>query len=106
MPSHAPAVVNDPTMASMVAEAARASLAADRVLALPPVGPSDDVSEFLNRLPGCHFFVGGGLPDGTSGVHHAPTFALDEEALRIACTVTVDAARAMAAPGPAPAGTG
>ncbi len=97
---HAPAVVNDPAMADLVAEAARASVPTDRVLAMAPVAPSDDVSEFLNRLAGCYFFVGGARPDGSSGTHHAPSFAIDEEAMRIACTVTLDAALAMAAPAP------
>jgi amidohydrolase len=103
LPGHAPAVVNDPGLSALVAAAARARVGHERVLAMPPVAPSDDVSEFLDRLPGCYFFVGGGHPDGSSGVHHAPTFAIDEEALRVACAVTVDGALAMAAPGPGPA---
>ena len=45
---------------------------------MPPVTPSDDVSEFLNRLAGCYFFVGGALADGSSGAHHSPNFAIDE----------------------------
>ncbi len=98
LPGHTPAVVNDPAMVAVVEQAAARTVPADRVIAMPPVGPSDDVSEFLARIPGCYFFVGGGRTDGSSGMHHSPTFAIDEEALRVACTVMVDAATAMAAP--------
>lgn len=97
--AHGPAVVNDPGVAAVVADTARSSLRAERILAMGPVTPSDDVSEFLNRLAGCYFFVGGALPDGSSGAHHAPNFAIDEQSMRVACTVTVEAARALAAPG-------
>jgi amidohydrolase len=48
-----------------------------------PVAASDDVSVFLDRIPGCYAMVGAGLADGSSGAHHSPTFAIDEGALRI-----------------------
>jgi len=66
------------------------------VLAMPPVTPSDDMSVFLERMPGCYFFVGGALADGTSGMHHSPTFAIDEEAMRVAARVLVGSAVALA----------
>jgi amidohydrolase len=99
LPSHTRAVVNDPAMTALVQRAATRTVPAERVIAMGPVGPSDDVSEFLVRMPGCYFFVGGARADGSSGMHHSPTFAIDEEALRVSCAVMVEAATAMAAPG-------
>jgi len=96
LPGSAPAVTNDPSTTDTVTRIARAQLGTNKVLALPPVTPSDDMSIFLQRLPGCYFFVGGALPDGTSGMHHSPRFAIDEEAMRIAARLTVHAAAALA----------
>jgi amidohydrolase len=97
---HAPAVVNDPTTAAVVADAARVMLdptvVGAQVFDLPPVTPSDDVSELMARVPGCYFFVGGAPPDGTAGAHHSPTFAIDDQALRTSALVTTRAALALA----------
>ena len=84
---HAPAVVNDPEIAAVVARASRAILGDAGFVTIPPVTPSDDVSEFLNRIPGCYFFVGAGFADGSSGPHHSPSFTIDEGCLRVAASV-------------------
>ena len=96
VPGSAPAVTNDPTSTETVELVARAQLGTDQVMTMPPVTPSDDVSVFMQRLPGCYFFVGGALPNGTSGMHHSPTFAIDEEAMRVAARLMVGAAAALA----------
>jgi amidohydrolase len=96
VPDRAPAVTNDPATTETVARVARGQLGVDKVLDMPPVTPSDDMSVFLERLTGCYFFVGGALGDGTSGMHHSPTFAIDEEAMRVAARLTVGAAAALA----------
>jgi amidohydrolase len=89
---HAPAVVNDPHAVDVVLAAARRVVGEHAAFAIPPVTPSDDVSEFLNRVPGCYFFVGAGRLDGSSGPHHSPAFALDEGCLGIAARVLAGAA--------------
>jgi amidohydrolase len=77
-----PPVTNDPAATATVRGAAESILMnPDRVLTIPPVSPSDDMSEFLLRAPGCYFYVGAGSPDHPSGPHHSPTFALDEGCL-------------------------
>ena len=59
-------------------------LGPDQVLRMPPVAPSDDVSEFLRHLPGCYFLVGSSArPDGSSGMHHSPTFSVEDASLRV-----------------------
>ena len=92
MGEHAPAVTNDPAMTTLVRRVATSTVGEDSVITMPPVSPSDDVSEFLNRIPGCYFFVGAGLPDGSSGMHHNPGFAIDEACMPIAATVLAAAA--------------
>jgi amidohydrolase len=43
---------------------------------------ADDMSEFLNVVPGCYFFVGAANAErGLDSPHHSPTFDFDERAL-------------------------
>lgn len=93
-------VRNDASVTARVLEAAGRVLGHGQVLAMQqPVTASDDVSVFLDRVPGCYLFVGGAMADGSSGNHHSPTFRVDEEALRVAATVLTAAAVELAAPG-------
>ena len=82
-----PAVNNNAAVVSSVVASAAQVVGADNVIAFPPVTPSDDVSEFLERVPGCYLFVGGALADGTSGMHHSPDFAVDDRACRVVAGV-------------------
>lgn len=81
-----PPVTNDALATGFVEAAAAATVGDDMVLRAPPLTPSDDVSEFLRRIPGCYFFVGA-TPETGSGMHHSPTFVIDEEALRVGARV-------------------
>jgi amidohydrolase len=98
LPEHTPAVVNDAAVAAAVEAEACIVLGSDAVFRMPPTAPSDDVSEFLARLPGCYFFVGGAAPDGSSGMHHSPTFSVEDGSLRVGASVMVRSALALAAP--------
>jgi amidohydrolase len=82
-----PAVNNAPLVTSRVMESAARVVGAERVVTFPPVTPSDDVSEFLNRVPGCYLLIGGALEDGSSGTHHSPDFAIDDRACRMVAGV-------------------
>jgi hypothetical protein len=42
--------------------------------------------------------VGGGPGDGSGGVHHSPSFFVEDEALRTGASVLVRSALALAAP--------
>lgn len=92
-----PAVVNDARVTASVVNSAKRVLGEQAVLNFPPVTPSDDVSEFLRRVPGCYFFVGGALADGSSGPHHSPDFAIDDDACRIQAGVLAASAVELAA---------
>ena len=83
LPEQTPAVVNDPAVVDLVEAEAQGLLGNDQVFRMPPSAPSDDVSEFLSHLPGCYFFLGGAAADGTSGMHHSPTFSVEDASLRI-----------------------
>ena len=98
LPEHTPAVVNDPAVADLVEAEAVSVLGTDKVFRMPPTSTSDDVSEFLNHLPGCYFFVGGASADGSSGMHHSPTFAVEDGSLRVGASVMVRSALVLAAP--------
>ena len=98
LPEHTPAVVNDAAVVDLVEEEAKVVVGDEAVLRMPPASPSDDVSEFLNYLPGCYFFVGGASADGSSGMHHSPTFSVEDDALRVGASVLVRGALALAAP--------
>jgi amidohydrolase len=94
----APAVVNARPAVDVVLAAARRVVGEHAAFEVPPVTPSDDVSEFLNVVPGCYFFVGAARLDGTSGPHHSPAFALDEGCLGVAARVLAAAAVELASP--------
>jgi amidohydrolase len=97
LPRPVPAVVNDPSATAVTREALAAVLGPSSVLEAPPMTPSDDVSEFLLRAPGCYFFVGSRPGPRIPPQHHAPDFDFDEQALRVAMVSLVAAAEALAA---------
>lgn len=92
-------VRNDPGVAAVAMAAARRVVGGGAIELPGPVAASDDVSVFLDRIPGCYLAVGSGPTDGTGGVHHSPTFAIDEAALRIGAAVLASAAADLTARG-------
>jgi amidohydrolase len=93
----APAVSNDDHVTASVMRSAATVVGGEGVFPFPPVTPSDDFSEFSNRVPGCYLFVGGALADGSSGMHHSPDFAIDDGACRVVAGVLATAAVDLAA---------
>lgn len=91
-----PAVTNDEAVTA-IAMASAARVEGVSVITFPPVTPSDDVSEFFAQAPGCYLFVGGAMADGSSGMHHAPDFAIDDGACRVAAGVLAAGAVDLAA---------
>ena len=94
-----PEVINDPPAVAIFRAAAATAIGADNVFEAPPVQPSDDVSEFLNRIPGVYYLVGARPGRGMPPMHHAPDFAIDEESLRVGTRTLVAGALALAADG-------
>jgi amidohydrolase len=69
-----------------------------------PLTVSDDMAEFLTRIPGCYFMIGARPPDApTPPAHHSPTFRIDEAAFAagvrmMAATATVLASESPSGP--------
>ena len=89
-------VVNDPRIADIVIEAARRLLGEENVDTETRTLGGEDMSVYLDRVPGCFFFVGS-APEGPHRPHHSPEFAIDERALAVATTLLEAAARDVAA---------
>lgn len=96
-----PAVSSDPRAASIVREAAVAAVGAHRVVEPVPTLGGEDFSMFLQRVPGCFFFVGCGGP-GMAPVHN-PHFAPDEACLPVGAEVLCRAVTRLCATWDAPA---
>jgi amidohydrolase len=88
----APAVVNNADVYEQVMKSATKVVGASGVMTIPPITPSDDVSEFLNRVPGCYMFIGGANDDGSSGMHHSPDFQVQDGACRVLAGVLAQSA--------------
>jgi amidohydrolase len=72
-------LLNDPNVTRTVL-AVGAELFGDRASRLgAPLTVSDDMAEFLTRIPGCYFMLGARPPDAeVAPAHHSPTFRIDE----------------------------
>ena len=92
MIDHAPAVVNNVDVYEQVMKSATKVVGASGVMTIPPFTPSDDVSEFMNLVPGCYMFIGGANADGSSGMHHSPDFQVQDGACRILAGVLAQSA--------------
>ncbi len=93
------ATVNDAKMAELVIETASRLLGEENVETDTRTLGGEDMSVFLNQVPGCFFFVGCAR-DGSLRPHHSPRFDMDERALAVGTTVMEavlrEAARRMA----------
>jgi amidohydrolase len=79
-----PACINDPAMADLVADVARRIVGPHNTLGETRTMGADDMSLFLNAVPGCYFFVGSANHErGLDSPHHSPAFDFDERALDI-----------------------
>ncbi len=90
--------VNDPGVTATVMEVGR-ELIGDRMQRLGrPLTVSDDMAEFLTRIPGCYFMLGARPPDAeVAPAHHSPTFRIDEAAFATGVRVLAGAAARLAA---------
>jgi metal-dependent amidase/aminoacylase/carboxypeptidase family protein len=75
-----PAVVNEPTRASIVASAA-ASLLGDAAVREKRITGADDMAYFLERAPGAYFLLGGREATQPVAAHHSEGFDFDERCI-------------------------
>jgi amidohydrolase len=77
-----PAVINDQAVTAVVQEAAGVVVGAENVTFDHRTMGSEDAALFMQKVPGCYFFVGSGNAElGTDAPHHNPLFDVDEDAL-------------------------
>jgi amidohydrolase len=76
-------VVNDSRIADVVIETAARLLGRENVETDARTLGGEDMSVYLDAVPGCFFFVGS-APEGPHRPHHSPRFAIDERALPVA----------------------
>ena len=75
-----PALVNDAAMTDLVREVARGIVGAERVVEREPGMGGEDMSYFLQKVPGCFFRIGSRNPElGLTYGHHHPRFNIDDE---------------------------
>ena len=85
-------VVNDPRIADVVIDIAGRLLGEENVETETRTLGGEDMSVYLDSVPGCFFFVGS-APEGQHRPHHSPSFAIDERALAVATVLLEAAAR-------------
>jgi len=88
-----PATINADRPTQLVREAAIEVLGAENVTADQFTMTAEDMSEFLNRVPGCFFFIGSANAEkGLNAAHHNPHFDIDEAVLPLGVAVLSEAA--------------
>ena len=88
--SAVPPVVNDGSVATMVAEAAGTVVGEDAVVMFEPLMVAEDFAYFLQARSGC-FFLLGGAPEGARVGHHTAEFRIDERCLQLGFRVMMAA---------------
>ena len=89
------ATVSDPRILDIVIESAVRIVGDENVVTDTRTLAGEDMASYLERVPGCFFFVGC-APEGEPRPHHSPRFDLDERALGIGVAVLEAAAREVA----------
>jgi len=88
---------NDEAMSDLVAGAAAATPGVSHVDRTLRMMGGEDMAYYLERVPGCFFFVGCGPADGQPEPHHSPRFVIDEAALPLGVGVMLRAVAAYGA---------
>jgi amidohydrolase len=84
-------VVNDSRITMLVRDALVEAFGESVVELVPHMG-SEDFSAYLQKVPGCFFFIGAGPSDSTRAyAHHHARFVIDEQALQVGVEAVVRA---------------
>lgn len=83
-----PILVNDADMIRLWKDVANEIVGQEEVLDMPAMAASDDMAFFLEKVPGCYFFVGAGNEEkGLNKPVHTSLFDFDEDALVVGAEV-------------------
>ena len=89
-------IMNEPNVTRKVLEVGEELVGKKASVLGRPLTVSDDVAEFLTRIPGCYFMLGAMPKDTPPPAHHSPTFRIDEAALPVGVKVLAGAAARLA----------
>ena len=79
-----PVTINDAAMTKLVQDVAEHVVGKDFVFEVPSAMISEDMSFYLQKVPGSYFYVGAGnVEKGISQPHHNSRFDIDEQALAV-----------------------
>ncbi len=93
------AVSNDPALSDRVADLAAGLVGAENVRRDVRTMGSEDMSELMDDIPGCFFFVGSANAErGLDYPHHHPRFDVDEASFPIAAALLARAAASLVIP--------
>jgi len=89
-----PPTVNDPEMARIATQAARDVIGDGTIQPFMTMG-GEDFAFFLQKVPGCFFFVGSAKPEHMENPapHHSSHFDIDERALALGGTMLLNIAQ-------------
>lgn len=77
-----PITVNDEGMAQLVRKACTSIVGAEKVIIAEQTMGGEDMAFFLQKVPGCFFFLGSANREkGFDSPHHHPRFDFDEDAM-------------------------
>ncbi|MGA7913162.1 MAG: M20 family metallopeptidase [Candidatus Dormiibacterota bacterium] len=89
-------LMNEPNVTRHVLDVGRELIGDKASLLGRPLTVSDDIAEFLTRIPGCYFMLGAMPPGEAPAAHHSPGFRIDEAALPVGVKVLAGAAARLA----------
>lgn len=88
-----PVLKNEPTLTQLIEKTAKAVVGTGNILAADPIMGSEDMAFFLEKVPGCFFFVGAANEaKGCHHPHHSELFNFDEDAMVVGAETLVRAA--------------
>jgi amidohydrolase len=83
---NAPAVINDVELTRFARQSAAGIIGDSFVVDQPAIMGSEDMSQFMEQVPGCFMFVGA-QRGGEETPHHSPLFAIVEKSLDVGVKV-------------------
>lgn len=88
-----PATINSEAGATLLRPVAEAIVGPEQVTQITPMMVAEDMSEFLNRAPGCFILIGASDPAGElHSPHHNATFDFDERVMPTGVAILATAA--------------
>ncbi|MGB9789726.1 MAG: M20 metallopeptidase family protein [Thermotoga caldifontis] len=89
-------LMNDPELTELVRRVAERVVGKDRVVEVPPSMGGEDMSFFLQKVPGVFYLVGSANAEkGLDKPHHSPYYDIDEDALLVGVQMHVSLVTAL-----------